>query len=105
MTYGMFIFKGFEIVSNFQKWSNFDHFSNLPWKRRKVSFLVYNFVTWFKSVLLLDNKNATLSYPSNNFVGLLKDFDSIIQKLWSKIALELLGHHWLGGRSVFVSVN
>ena len=30
---------------------------------------LYIFVTWFESVLLLDNKNSTLSCPSNNFVG------------------------------------
>ena len=35
--------------------------------------LLQYFVTWFESVSLLNNKNRTLSCPSNSFVGHLAD--------------------------------
>ena len=36
--------------------------------------LAHYFLTWFESVLLLENTNSTLSCLSNNFVGHLVDF-------------------------------
>ena len=54
--------------------------------------------------LTIDNTNATLSFPSNDFVGLLVYLGSIIEDMWSKITLGLLKQRaWVIG-SVYVNL-